>query len=203
MTQVIIVASDVLLHGAAQLRSACFHGPVGTGTDSFDERSVHITFSRAGSTIAYARLTRGAPGLFNAWSKGKADLPAGPDIADLGRCCVHPDFRGQRLFSAVCLAACAWARASGCSRVNGSYISGATAGRALHEVGFRDHGSCVKHFEPNGNVLVVQPITLSLPEVGSSQGETWRECVEAARGGAVALPSELLFDGVKGVYGRC
>ena len=41
---------------------------------------------------AYGRLTPGPDSVFEKWTRGKASIPTGRHVMDLGRCLASPDF---------------------------------------------------------------------------------------------------------------
>lgn len=150
-------------------RHAAFPGPAASGCDEFDAESVHVVMSvRPGDALAgYGRLTIGGPGVFNSWTRGLARLPAGPAVADLGRCFVAQAFRRRELFGPLCAAAMSVAKMLGCTVVNGACIPGRRVLATLVDIGFVFHGGPVDEVEPNGNLVRIQPLTcsdLELPE---------------------------------------
>lgn len=157
--------TDRIPSDALSLRAARFPSASGelVGGDSFDERSLHLVF-REGSTIAvYGRLTIGIPGVFRTWSRGAAQIPEGVNVADLGRCCVHTDYRRLELLRSVCVEALGYSFHRNLSYVNGTYIPGRFLAGSLHDMGFKAAGPCVESFEPNGN-KTYQPVTCDLKE---------------------------------------
>lgn len=148
-----------LSESALELRSASFPGPPDRG-DAFDERSVHVFVRHGDGIAAYGRLT--FDGVFRTWSRGAACLPHGPTVADLGRCCVAPTYRGLSLFRLVCLEALGHATALGLSSVNGACVPGRGPMPALRELGFEASGPTIELLEPNGNRATVQPLVCDL-----------------------------------------
>lgn len=156
-------------------RHAAFPGPQATGTDEFDAGSVHVILQTQGDLAGYGRLTIGGPGVFNTWTQGRAGLPAGHAVADLGRCFITPAFRRRELFGPLCASAMMIARSLGCSVVNGACIPGRRILETLADVGFVPHNSAVQEQEPNGNVVQIQPLTcndLERPALALSRFES-------------------------------
>jgi predicted GNAT family N-acyltransferase len=155
---------DRLPADALDLRAVSFPAADGTlvGSDEFDARSLHIVFREDSRIAAYGRLTIGAPGVFRTWSRGAAVLPDGFDVADLGRCCVHPDYRRLELLRAVCVEALIYASEHQIAHANGAYKPGRHLAAMLHEIGYSDCGLPVEEFEPNGNIVTIQPVTCNL-----------------------------------------
>jgi hypothetical protein len=148
---------------ALNLRASRFPAPNGllVGKDEFDERSLHLVF-REGSEIAgYVRLTIGAPGVFRAWSRGAALIPEGDQVADLGRCCVHPTYRRLELLRSLCVEALIYAFTQNLTHVNGTHIPGRFLATSLHDMGLFPAGPPVESFEPNGS-KIYQPVSCSL-----------------------------------------
>jgi hypothetical protein len=48
--------------------------------------------------------------------------------------------------------------------VNGAHIPGRFLAGTLHALGFRKSGKPVEEFEPNGNTVIIQPVTCALKE---------------------------------------
>jgi hypothetical protein len=165
LREIIAEIVDQIPADALALRAVRFPSASGERVerDSFDERSLHIIF-REGSEIAvYGRLTIGVPGVFRTWSRGAAQIPEGTDVADLGRCCVNPDYRRLELLRSVCVEALAYSFNRKITHVNGTYIPGRFLAGSLHDMGFKTAGPCVESFEPNGNKMY-QPVTCDLKE---------------------------------------
>jgi hypothetical protein len=165
---------------ALNLRASRFPAPDGSlvGGDEFDDR---------------------APGVFSTWSKGAAEVPSGPDIADLGRCCVHPDYRRLELLRSVGLEGLIHSFSLNMAHVNGAHVPGRFLAASSQDMGFRSVGPCVESFEPNGN-KTYQPVSCDL----KSSADLWpahREPVEnhlAAHGFSLhlELPSTVRRDHV-------
>lgn len=108
---------------------------------------------------AYARLTPGPMAVFETWTRGKASIPTGPNIIDLGRCLVAPQFRGLDLMMLVCLEALLISSRIGYDVVVGSVIPGRRTAEMLKFIGFENSGSPVQSFKekPTGPYLI-QPL---------------------------------------------
>ncbi len=158
------LATETIPADALALRAACFPGPGDPegGEDDFDRRSVHLILRETSRVAAYGRLTIGAPGVFRTWSNGAAQLPEGSDVADLGRCFVHPDYRGLGLLKLVCLEGLRLASKLSMRVVNGAYIPGHFVAGCVHDIGFRDSGNPVEQHEPNGLKVTIQLVTCEL-----------------------------------------
>jgi hypothetical protein len=154
---------DCIPADALNLRATRFPSPDGAlvRSDEFDKRSVHIVFREASQIAVYGRLTIGAPGVFRTWSRGTAEIPEGPNVADLGRCCIHPAYSRLELLRSVCVEALAYAFQRNLTHVNGTYVPGRFLAASLHDMGFRATGPCVESYEPNGN-KTYQPVTCDL-----------------------------------------
>ncbi len=154
---------DDLPADALNLRAISFPAADGAlvGVDEFDQRSLHIVFRDGSKIAAYGRLTIDAPGVFRTWSRGAAQVPSGPDIADLGRCCVHQDYRRLELLRSVCLESLIHSFDLNIAHVNGAHVPGRFLAGTLHDIGFCAAGDCVESFEPNGN-KTYQPVSCDL-----------------------------------------
>ncbi len=150
---------------ALALRSSRFPSSDGklVGIDEFDARSLHIVFREASQIAAYGRLTTGAPGVFRTWSREAAQIPEEEEVADLGRCCVQPEYARLELLRSVRVEAFVYCLSQKLGHVNGTHIPGRNLVGSLHEMGFRAAGPCVESFEPNGNKMN-QPVTCELKE---------------------------------------
>jgi hypothetical protein len=109
---------------ALDLRTSRFPASDGSlvGSDEFDERSLHVVFREAAQFAAYVRLTIGAPGVFRTWSQGAAAIPEGPEVADLGRCCVHPAYKRLELLRSACVEALVYSFKRNLTHVNGTHV---------------------------------------------------------------------------------
>jgi GNAT superfamily N-acetyltransferase len=124
--------------------------------DAWDDRSDHVEIRRDRELAAYARLTLGPNGFFATWTQGEARIPTGPDVADLGRCFVVPEFRGLGLMRVICLEALSRAEDRGCRAVVGGVVPGSRWGTLLEEIGLEACGPTVAgrgatatvHFQP-------------------------------------------------------
>ena len=152
------------------LRMECFPGAyeMSTSREEFDNRSWFPVIYFDNELAAYGRLTPGPGSVFEVWTKGKAEIPTGTDVVDLGRCMVSAKFRGLDLFRLVCLEAFLLASKLGYSQIVGAVIPGRRAVEALYSLGFSDSGVVVEASEPNKTVLI-QPLVISV----SRNVENW------------------------------
>ena len=150
-----------------RLRQVCFPGPVPveSSRDQFDARSIYPVVRIDGQIAAYGRLTAGPNAVFETWTGGAADIPTGPEVADLGRCLVAPVHRGLDLITLVCLEGLLLAAELGFKQVVGAVIPGRKLAAMLYEIGFRDSGSVVTEQEPNGNTIAIQPLVACCSQV--------------------------------------
>ena len=127
-------------------RAACFPGPTAgqSATDPFDDRSIHVMIRETTRLAAYGRLTLGPPGVFRTWSCRAAEIPEGPEVADLGRCFVQLDYRRLELLRLVCLEALTYSHKRSIRVVNGAHIPGRFLAGTLHALGFREIGQACK-----------------------------------------------------------
>ncbi len=150
-----------------RLRQVCFPGPspVESSRDQFDARSIFPVVHIDGQIAAYGRLTAGLNAVFETWTAGAADIPTGPEVADLGRCLVAPAHRGSNLITLVCLEGLLLAAELGFKQVVGAVIPGRKLSAMLYEIGFRDSGGVVTEQEPNGNTVSIQPLVACCSQV--------------------------------------
>jgi hypothetical protein len=153
-----------------RLRMECFPGAydMSTSREEFDNRSWFPLIYFDNELAAYGRLTPGPSSVFEVWTKGKAEIPTGTDVVDLGRCMVSPKFRGLDLLRLVCLEAFLLASKLGYSQIVGAVIPGRRAVEVLHSLGFSNSGVVVEASEPNKTVLI-QPLVISV----SKNVENW------------------------------
>lgn len=143
-----------------RLRCSCFPGNyVGdTSEDPFDSRSQHILIRSGDDLAACARLTPGPDAVFETWTRGRAAIPTGPDVADLGRCAVGPEFRGSGLLRLLCVEGLLAAERGGFCQVVGAVIPGEPFQAMLESLGLLPSGEPVEEWEPSGLSFVVQPL---------------------------------------------
>jgi predicted GNAT family N-acyltransferase len=142
-----------------RLRALCFPGsdPARSSRDEFDSRSIYVVNEIHGELAAYGRLTPGPRAVFETWSRGIAEIPTGPNIADLGRCMIAPAYRGLDLITLICLDGLLLAAEMGFERVVGAVVPGRKLSAMLHEIGFRNSGRIVQSYEENGAIFTLQP----------------------------------------------
>src|SRR5262249_29910406 len=122
----------------------------------------------ADQLAASGRLTPGPSSVFETWTQGRANIPTGASIVDLGRCMVSPDFRGIGLFRLLLLEAFLLAEKLGYSEIVGAVIAGRRTAEVLYGLGFRNCGVAVESVEPN-KTLLIQPLVVSV----SGNVENW------------------------------
>ena len=132
-----------------------------TSLEEFDSRSWFPLIYIDNELAAYGRLTPGPSSVFEVWTQGKAEIPTGTDVVDLGRCMVSPKFRGHDLFQVVCLEAFLVASKLGYRQIVGAVIPGRRVAAVLYGLGFRNSGVAVEAIEPNKTVLI-QPLVISI-----------------------------------------
>jgi len=177
-----------------RLRSVCFPGsdPSRSSRDEFDSRSIYVVNEVQGKLAAYGRLTPGPRSVFETWSQGVAQIPTGPNVADLGRCMVAPEHRGLDLITLVCLDGLLLAAEMGFDYVVGAVVPGRKLAAMLYEIGFRDSGPIVQSYEENGAVFTLQPLVAACTQ--SARWEELRQRVVkklAGRGYAVIEHDEV------------
>lgn len=146
------------------LRTRCFPGKDQTENsyDPFDDKSYFVVLRTNHELVGYGRLTPGPNSVFYTWSKGKAPLPNSNNSIDLGRCMIAPKYRGFELLKPLCLAGIMFSQLKKFHHVNGASIPNRGLVNMLEEIGFAKSGSPVKELEPNGNEVVIQPLTCDL-----------------------------------------
>jgi hypothetical protein len=165
MREIALQVSETIPGDVLAVRAECFPGPDSAGergADLFDGRSIHLLLRESSQIAAYGRLTLGPPGVFRTWSRGAAQIPEGQNVADLGRCFVHEDYRSLKLLRLVCLEALTVAFGRSMQIVNGAYVPGSFLVQALRDIGFIESGTAVSQFEPNGLEISIQPVTCDL-----------------------------------------
>ncbi|MBL0941232.1 MAG: hypothetical protein IBJ00_00650 [Alphaproteobacteria bacterium] len=128
-----------------QLRVQCFptYKNKSTSRDQFDERSKHIVVFVNNIIAAYGRLTPGPNAVFESWTQGRAQIPTGEDIIDLGRCCVSPLYRGTLLYETIILRGFQYAEDNKFKYVAGGYEVERYLGVRLLKLGFEHSGEAV------------------------------------------------------------
>jgi len=134
------------------LRCRCYPRgyPTGEAGDAYDDRSWHVAAYADLALAGYLRLTPGQGGWFEHQLGGRAAIPTGPEVVDLNRAGVAPEYRGRGLFEVLLLegllAACdlGFRTALGGSRPERGFRP------LLHDLGFRDLCGPVEMNLPNG-----------------------------------------------------
>jgi hypothetical protein len=130
-----------------RLRCECFPGqfPTGDAADQFDGWSTHVLARVDGRLAASLRLTPGPHAWFEFLSEGRADIPTGPDVADLSRAMVAPAFRGQGhgLFELVMVEGLLLAHDRGFRHVVGGMVPGRRFRPFLEQLGYAFPGPAV------------------------------------------------------------
>jgi hypothetical protein len=161
MPLLVTAVSEGLTEEMDRLRCLCFPEPDGSASsrDEFDSRSLHVVTMVEGDLAAYGRLTPGPKSVFETWTHGKAIIPTGPNIVDLGRCLVAPQYRGLDLMMLVCLEALLLSARIGYDVVVGSVVPGRRTTEMLKLIGFENSGSAVQCFKekPTGPYCI-QPL---------------------------------------------
>lgn len=150
--------SSYISDEVSKLRIECFPDMQGeTALDQFDSCSQHFTFKINESIIAYGRLTPGPNAVLARWSQGKADIPLGKDVIDLGRCLVNPNYRGMNLYKLLCAKAIRYADLLGFNKVVGAFEPGRKFANSVYKMGFINSGDPVNFTLPNGEINLAQP----------------------------------------------
>lgn len=163
-----MAVSEVFTEQMDRLRCLCFPEPDGLASshDEFDSRSLHVVAMVENDLAAYGRLTPGPRSVFETWTRGKASIPTGPNVVDLGRCLVAPQYRGLDLMMLVCLEALLLSSKIGYDVVVGSVVPGRRAAEMLNLVGFENSGPAVQSFKekPTGPYLI-QPLVAHCSQI--------------------------------------
>ena len=173
MPLLVTAVSEILTEEVDRLRLLCFPEPDGneSSRDEFDSRSLHVVAMVEGELAAYGRLTPGPKSVFETWTRGKASIPTGPKVVDLGRCLVAPQYRGLELMMLVCLEALLLSARIGYDVVVGSVVPGRRTAEMLKLIGFENSGPAVQCFKekPTGPYCI-QPLV-----VHCKQKDLWSE----------------------------
>ncbi len=161
-----VLVQDVFNSEIDKLRQNAFPSvkPVDTSYDEFDGRSKHIVIKIDNVIAAYGRLTPGPNAVFENWTHGKAEIPTGEDVVDLGRCLVNSRFNGLGLLTLVFLAGVNYAKENGFKYVVGSVIPHEKVGPKLYKLGFLNCGNPVYEDEPNESNILVQPLACNVEQ---------------------------------------
>lgn len=167
MARIEFAFTDVLTDDVDRLRMLCFPAAptLSSSRDAFDARSTHVLVLVDHAVAAYGRLTPGPMAVFESWTKGVAQIPTGPAVADLGRCLVAPRFRGLGMFSLVCLQSLMFAAERGFTNVVGAVIPGQRHAASLYAIGFHDSGPVVQGVDSTGRLESIQPLVADCSEV--------------------------------------
>ena len=159
-----VSVQNILTQEMDKLRQHCFPSakPMHTSLDEFDSKSQHIVITIQDTLAAYGRLTAGPAAVFEKWTQGRANIPTGKEVIDLGRCLVNPKFRGLGLLELVILTGLMRANDQGYQHVVGTYVPGEKVGEKLHKLGFVNSGTTVYEDETGGVTVLVQPVTCNV-----------------------------------------
>lgn len=161
---------DIFNDPMNRLRVECFpeEGWVGSARDEFDAVSTHVTCAAGGRLVGYLRLTPATRGYFRSRLGTEAALPDSRTSVDLGRACVHPDFRGRALFEVLLLYGLVLAADVGYAFAVGSSRPERRLRALLHDLGFHDSG-------PKVRATYNTQVVTQLPAVVATAGrrESW------------------------------
>jgi hypothetical protein len=158
-TNLKISLANELTEEMDRLRSVCFPSrSLASSRDVFDSKSYYPVIEVRGELAAFGRLTPGPQSVFETWTHGKAQIPTGPDVIDLGRCMVAPKFRQLDLITLLCVEGFLIGAEKNFRAVVGAVKPGRKLANRLYAIGFKDSGPAVRDFEPNGDSVIIQPV---------------------------------------------
>lgn len=146
------------------LRTQCFPpaSPMPSSQDEFDSKSLHMTLRINGVIAAYVRLTPGPNAVFEKWTQGKAKIPTGKEVIDIGRVLVNPLYRGINLFEPICTSALIYANKAGFKYAVGAFRVGRKLITGGYKIGFESSGEPAYAIEPNNTTVLIQPTVCDL-----------------------------------------
>jgi len=167
-------------------------GPTASACDEFDEVSAYLTVSQAATPVAMVRITIGGRSVLATWSRGRAPLSHGPDIAELTRAVVVEPLRRLGLYRLAMLESVLRLRALGARMATAAIEPEFPGRRFLADLGFAPVGVPVLFDDHPRSHTLAQSILLMLDARGESR---WRELrhrqIELLLAAGFAVDSDL------------
>ena len=136
--------------------------PAGSARDEFDDQSRHVIVNDGDHPVGMVRITLGDPSVLGTWSRGRAPLPHGPDVAELTRAVVAAPFRRLGIYRLAMLEAVLSLRTLGARLATAAIEPTFPGRRFLLELGFLPVGSPILFDDFPRRRTLAQPIGLTL-----------------------------------------
>jgi len=148
--------------------------PAGCASDEFDDRSHHLVVRLDGRPVGMIRITMAEPSVLAVWSRGRAPLPRGHDVAELTRGVVLPPVRRFGIYRLAMLETVLRLRGLG-ARVATAAVEPAFPGRPfLADLGFADVGQPVLFDDAPRRGTLAQCIALDVSVAAEPRWEEMR-----------------------------
>lgn len=160
-----LTIEKVFIREMSSLNKECYPQVVnsdGSEKDEFDDISYFIVIREIEKIIAYGRLTPGPNSVFHKWSKGLCEIPNSASSIDLGRCMVHPDYRGYDFLKVICIAGFLYAKEIGYTYINGAARPGRGLINMLEQIGYKQCGHITDAHFPDGSIVPLHLFTANL-----------------------------------------
>jgi hypothetical protein len=148
--------------------------PAGSARDEFDDQSLRVIVSDGDYPVGMMRITLGDPSVLGTWSRGRASLPHGPDVAELTRAVVAGPVRRLGIYRLAMLETVLSLRALGARLATAAIEPDFPGRRFLLELGFLAVGAPVMFDDLPRSRTLAQPIALTLDARGELQWEAMR-----------------------------